>query len=183
MADAEKTPAQPQLEDSQWWPQNFQRNQAFLKDGAPTVYNTALQPDQEAAFRQWVGANQVPFNPALPVSDYDMRGFWQALQQGNPIAQSAVDPNDQRLHYPDYWKTPYAATFSSESQWANPQTAPRWNGDLYQLPDGTVLWNDQAQQWVGPNAPWAPRLDPMTQFLMQQRTMNPVLQLLMQGGM
>jgi hypothetical protein len=173
----------PELESSDYWPANLQRNQAFLNPAAPTVYNTALAPPQEAAFRQWVTANQVPFNPALPVSDYDMRGFWQALQQGNPIAQGAIDPNDQKMHYPDYWKTPYAATFSAESQWADPRTAPQWTGDLYHLPDGTVLWDDRAQQWLGPHPPWggAPSTDAIMNLFLQQRGVDPVLQALARG--
>jgi hypothetical protein len=175
----------PELEDSAYWPANLQRNQAYLKPDAPTAYNTPLAPPQEAAFRQWVAANQVPFNPALPVSDYDMRGFWLAKQQGNPLAVEQVDPNDQRVHRPDYWKTPYAATFSAESQWADPRTAPQWTGDLYHLPDGTVLWDDKAQQWLGPHAPWggAPSTDAIMQLFMQQRGVDPVIQALTRGAL
>lgn len=144
----------PELEDPQYWQRNFQRNQAWLRPGKH-VYSTPLQPAQEFQFRQWLRQNKVPFDPSLPTSDYDMRGFWSALQRGDPVAKSAVDPNDNLTHYPDYWKTPYSPTFSAESQWANPQVAPRWTGDLYHLPDGQVLWNDKLQQWTGPNAPWS----------------------------
>jgi hypothetical protein len=109
------------------------------------VYNTQLPADAEAKFRAWTTQNGVPFNPDAPVSDYDMRGFWKALQSGDPKASSAVDPNDNRLHYPDYWKTPYHATFSNESQWATPD-APRWN-DKDQLIDksGKVIFDDRAR--------------------------------------
>jgi len=144
----------PELEDSAYWQRNFERNQAWLAPGQH-VYNTALSPEQEAMFRGWVTQNNVLFDPNAGITDYDMRGFWLARQQNDPRAVESVNPNDQQVHRPDYWKTPYSATFSSESQWANPQLAPRWNGDLYQLPNGTVLWNDQTQTWVGPNAPWS----------------------------
>jgi hypothetical protein len=145
----------PELEDSQYWPRNFERNQQWVRPGTGS-YNTQLSSDEEKQFRGWLKDNKVPFQADEPVTDYDMRGFWRGLQAGNPIAQSAVDPNDKLLHYPDFWKTPYSATFSAESQWANPNTAPRWLGDNYVLPNGTVLWDDKAQKWVGPEAPWSP---------------------------
>lgn len=73
-----------------------------------------------------------------------MRGFWQAMQQGDPRATSAVDPNDQRMHYPDYWKTPLHKTFSNESQWA-PANAPRWtDDDKLVTPGGRVVFDDKA---------------------------------------
>jgi hypothetical protein len=152
-----KAQAQPELEDQRFWGANLQRNRAFLNPGAAAPYNTALPPAQEAQFRAWLTENQVPFNPDLPVSDYDMRGYWAALQSGDPQAKQAVDPNDNRPHFPDYWKTPLSPTFSSDSQWANPATAPRWEGDNYQLPNGQILWDDKAQKWLGPNPPWGPQ--------------------------
>jgi hypothetical protein len=124
---------------------NYERNKAFTKQGAAN-FNTDLG-DKEPQFRQWVKDNKVPFDPdAKGPTDYDMRGFWQALQADDPKAKSAIDPNDQRLHYPDYWKTPYHETFSNESQWADPKTAPAWNDkDQLVSPDGKVLFDDRAQ--------------------------------------
>jgi hypothetical protein len=107
-------------------------------------YNTQLDPLDEMAYRQWVKDNNVPTNPdAIAPQDYDMRGFWQGLQQQNPRAQSAVDPNDSRLHYPDFWKTPLHQTISNESQWAGPN-APSWTDDdkLVQ-PNGRVVFDDR----------------------------------------
>jgi hypothetical protein len=116
-------------------------------------YNTQLDPGQEQFFRQWVTQNKVPFNPDnISLQDYDMRGFYQGLQQQNPKAQAAVDPNDSRLHYPDYWKTPTHQTFSNESQWA-PATAPQWNpNDQLVSQGGRVMFNDKANQGVDPNS-------------------------------
>lgn len=95
-------------------------------------------------FRNWVADNKVPFNPSAPASDYDMRGFYQALQQGNPIARSAVNPNDNRMHYPDYWKNPEHQTFSSESQFAGPD-APSWiNDSQLAAPSGRILYDEKA---------------------------------------
>lgn len=156
----------PELEDPQFWENNFARNQGWIAAGHHQ-YNTPLTAEQEAGFKQWLKANNVPFNPALPYSDYDMRGFWKAMNSGNPIAVGAIDPNDKKLHYPDYWKTPYSATFSAESQWANPLNAPVWKDDQYTSPSGQVLWNDKTQKWVGPNAPW----QPSDKSLLRQSTM------------
>lgn len=108
-------------------------------------YNTPLNPLDEFAFRQWVADNKVPFNPdSTQPQDYDMRGFWQGLQQQNPKAISAIDPNDSRLHYPDFWKTPIHETFSNESQWAS-ANAPQWTPtDQLAAPNGRVLFDDRA---------------------------------------
>lgn len=108
-------------------------------------YNTPLNKLDEMAFRQWVQDNGVPFDPnSTAPQDYDMRGFYQGLQQQNPKASSAIDPNDGRLHYPDYWKTPTHQTFSNESQWA-PIGAPSWN-DKDQLVSrgGRIVFDDRA---------------------------------------
>jgi hypothetical protein len=121
---------------------HYKRNSAYAKKQAS--YQTELPADQEKQFLAWLAANKVPFNPADPKSDYDMRGFWAALQKKDPKATSAVDPNDNRLHYPDYWKTPYHETFSNESQWAA-KGAPAWNDkDQLVMPDGTVVFDDRA---------------------------------------
>ena len=77
----------------------------YAKPGA-SGFNTQLDPLNEMAFRQWVARNKVPFNPDKEMTDYDMRGFYQGLQQQNPRAISSINPNDQQLHYPDWWKTP-----------------------------------------------------------------------------
>ena len=122
---------------------NFERNKAWLKPGA-SDFTTDLG-SKEPQFRQWVKDNKVPFDPnAKGPQDYDMRGFWQGLQSGDEHAKSAIDPNDNKLHYPDYWKTPYHETFSSESQWAAPN-APKWN-QQDQLIDqtGKVIYDDRA---------------------------------------
>ncbi len=63
-----------------------------------------------------------------PRADYDYRGYWQAYKNNDPITKQAMNPNDQSLHYVDKWKTPYHESFSNESMYANPLTAPRWQG-------------------------------------------------------
>jgi len=131
----------------------FTRNKAWAKPAES--YLTSLPPEQEKSFQDWVKANGVPFD-AAPTADYDMRGYWEALQAGDPRAKTATDANDQKLHYPDYWKTPYHKSFSNESRWAT-EDAPRWN-DKDQLvgKDGTVIFDDRAQAAKqGAAKPWS----------------------------
>jgi hypothetical protein len=112
------------------------------------TFNTPLGQLHEMAFRQWLTQNQVPFNPSAGTTDYDMRGFYQALQQGNPVAQTAVNPNDQQMHYPDFWKTPLHQSFSSESQWARPG-APQWiNDSQLAAPNGKVVFDERAPRGI-----------------------------------
>jgi hypothetical protein len=115
-------------------------------------YNTPLSPLDEFAYRQWVQQNNVPTNPlSTAPQDYDMRGFYQGLQQGNPRAQSAIDPNDGRMHFNDFWKTPSHPKFSNESQWAEP-SAPQWADNPFNqliTQGGRVLADDRAQNTGG----------------------------------
>jgi len=110
-------------------------------------YTTQLDPLNEMAFRQWVTNNNVPFDPNAGVTDYDMRGYWQALNNGNPMApQTSLNLNDGQQHYTDYFKTPLHKSFSSESKFAGPD-APSWIND-HQLaaPDGRIVFDERAPQ-------------------------------------
>lgn len=126
--------------------QVYARNAPFVAPGKHD-YNTRLDPEQERQFRAWVAQNRIPFDVNAEQPDYDMRGFWLAKQRGNPVAVGAIDPNDRRMHFPDYWKTPYDATFSRESQWANKATAPVWRQNDLTLPGGTVIFSDKLHKW------------------------------------
>jgi hypothetical protein len=118
----------------------------------PANYNTQLPSLQEMQFLNWLQQNKVPFNPNASQSDYDMRGFYQALQQGNPAATTAINPNDNQMHYPDYWKTPMHQTFSAESQWA-PASAPQWvNDSQLAAPSGKIVFDEKLA-----NAPTTPQ--------------------------
>lgn len=128
--------------------QNFDRNKAWAKPGP---YSTTLRPSQEQQFQQWLKDNKIDLSQHEPA--YDMRGFWAAQQAGDPNAKSGINPNDKQIHYPDRWKTPYAATFSNESIYAQP-SAPRWqhqggNYWNYVTPEGHVIFDDQAGRWYG----------------------------------
>jgi hypothetical protein len=100
-------------------------------------YQTALTPQQEAQFQNWVKQNNVPFDPG-PYADYDMRGFWKGMTTGDPRARTGISPYDKQLHFTDTWKTPYHRTFSNESIYA-PKDAPHWEGDRLIDKDGKVV--------------------------------------------
>lgn len=124
--------------------QILSRNQQYIKPDAGSDYQTTLPPNDEAAFRKWVSTNKIPFDPNDKKSDYDMRGFWAALQAGDPRAKQAIDQNDGKMHFPDYWKTPYDLTFSKQSKFAGPN-APDWNDkDQLVTADGKVVYDDRA---------------------------------------
>ncbi len=123
--------------------QYYQRNMQYAKPSR-IGYITQLSEKETIPFLKWTRDNKVPYDRSQQ-ADYDMPGFWRALTSGNQLAKTAVDPNDNRIHYPDYWKTPYHQTFSNESQWATPG-APSWNEhDQLVLPNGRVIFDDKAQ--------------------------------------
>lgn len=112
-------------------------------------FNTALDPGMEEFFRMWLAHNKVPFNPqAEGPQDYDMRGFFRGLMQGDPRARSSVNGNDGQMHYPDFWKTPLHATASNESQWM-PASAPQWTPQDTLAQAGRVLFDERAVQPFG----------------------------------
>jgi hypothetical protein len=98
-----------------------------LRYALPGPYQTQLGTLDEADFQQWVRDNRIPFDSS-PSADYDMRGYWQGLVNGDPRATR--DPETR--HFPDTWKTPFHKSFSDESIYAGDQ-APHWYG--YQLID------------------------------------------------
>jgi hypothetical protein len=119
--------------------------QRYAADPARTDYNTALPLMDEFTFRKWLAANNVPFDPNAAQSDYDMRGFYRGLMQGHPRATQGVNPNDQRMHYTDYWKTPYHQSFSGESQYAAPN-APQWiNEHQLAAPSGRIVFDERKE--------------------------------------
>ncbi len=97
------------------------------------MFNTPLDPASEQRFQAWVKYNKVPWQDS-PTSDYDMRGFYQANQRGDPNATW----NGPGSHFPDTWKTPFHKTFSNESIYAG-QNAPHWVGNRLVDLQGKVL--------------------------------------------
>lgn len=107
-------------------------------------YVTPLTAQEQPAFNAWVQKNNVPYDPSQ-TADYDMPGYWKALMAGDPQTQTSINQNDNQLHFPDYWKTPYHQSFSNESKYAKPN-APKWN-DQDQLIDsaGRIVFDERAQ--------------------------------------
>lgn len=99
----------------------YKHNAPFATGGP---YQTKLAPNDEASFRQWAASNRVPFNPDDAKSDYDMRGYWNAMRAGK-----AEPWKGEGSHFPDTFKTPYDTTFSGESKYAKPGTPFSWQGD------------------------------------------------------
>ena len=127
----------------------YAKNRQYIKQGVgESDYYTKLPPDQEKQFQQWVKENDVPYKPGLPASaagnrDYDMRGFWKGLQEGDPHAKNAIDPNDGKMHYNDFWKTPYHESYSRQSKFATPD-APDWDKeDRLVDKNGKVIYDDR----------------------------------------
>lgn len=122
--------------------QVFAGNQQYAAQPGRTNYDTQLPQMDEFQFRQWLQDKQVPFNPNAAGQDYDMRGYWQGLQQQNPRAMSGMNANDGQMHYSDNWKTPYHQSFSNESRYAAPN-APQWVNDTQlAAPNGRVVFDE-----------------------------------------
>lgn len=82
---------------------------------------TLLPPAEEAAFQQWVKANNIR-DLDHPDSFYDYRGFWKATQ-------GAAHPPGSVQHFPDTYKQYGHPTFSVESRYAQPGEGGVWVGD------------------------------------------------------
>lgn len=120
----------------------LKRNLQYAK---PNWKVTTLPADQEKAFQEWVAKNKVPFDIKDKYPDYDMRGFYSALMAKDKRAAAAINPTTKTMHYPDYWKTPYHESFSSESQWAA-KGAPSWKDNKLVAPSGEVVFEDKPGQ-------------------------------------
>lgn len=122
-------------EGPQYYDAAYAHNQQFA---LPGPYQTQLSPEQEGSFRAWVTQYGVPFDPAAPVSDYDMRGYW--LESGGAPFQGG--------DFPDTYKTPYDTTFSSESKYATPDNPFHWQGDnqLIDRRDGSLIFSRSANR-------------------------------------
>ena len=116
----------------------------------PGPYVTQLPSMDEPRFQSWIKQNHIPWMD-VPNADYDMRGFWQAAQRGDPNASTQVNREDQRIHFPDTYKTPYHKTFSRQSEYALP-TAGDWVGDVFAPPNvntAAPIFNTRIQQSMG----------------------------------
>jgi hypothetical protein len=95
------------------------------KNSPQRSWVTKLPEWEQQPFMDWVQQNQVPYDPS-PYADYDMPGFWRALQAKDPRAVSGMAP-DGRLHFTDAFKTPYHKSFSNESRYSTSPNDPNWD--------------------------------------------------------
>lgn len=108
-------------------------------------YQTNISPENEQQFRQWIIHNNIPFDPTERTPDYDMRGYWTAMMNGD--VRALRDPVSG--HFPDTWKTPYHRTFSNESVYANKDTA-HWEGNKLVNPRGEVVYDENEDSDLAP---------------------------------
>lgn len=123
----------------------------------PYPYQTVLEPSQEANFQSWVKQNKVPWQDT-PTADYDMRGYYKAMQSGDPLARQASN-----MHYPDTYKTPYHKTFSNESKYAT-QDAPSWQGNRLVDNRGNIVADENPIKISLPKGHQPLNLKPLTNF-------------------
>jgi hypothetical protein len=50
-------------------------------------------------------------NPDDPEHYYDYRGFYKALQAGEPAAKTSINKEDGLVHFPSIWKEPGHPTY------------------------------------------------------------------------
>ncbi len=115
----------------------------YVKPSLNGNYTTQLDPQSEVKFQQWVKQNKVPWQDT-PNADYDMRGFWKKAQANPGMQMTAINPNDNQVHYTDEFKTPYHKSFTRESMYALPN-APKWINN-HQLADeqGHIIFDELA---------------------------------------
>lgn len=126
-------------EGPQFYGPAFAHNQPFATGGS---YTTQLSPAEEQQFRAWLNQTGNPsrFDPNARIADYDMRGYWRDIASRGQN-RSAINPTDNRLHFPDTYKTPYDTTFSGESKYAQPGTPFAWMGnDLIDQRTGQTIF-------------------------------------------
>ncbi len=113
LAAAKQTP-EFSTEGPKLYGEAYRHNAPYAVDGP---YQTPLAPGEERKFEHWLGAHDVPFDPAAKRVDYDMRGYFKA------------GGRDATGHFPDTFKTPFDTSFSSESKYATPDNPLDWKGN------------------------------------------------------
>jgi hypothetical protein len=110
---------------------------------------TALTPDEEAQFQQWIRANNIK-DLDHPDSRYDYRGYWKATggaprQPGLMLSNGRTGPIG---HLPDTFKQHGHESFSQESQYSRgPFDGGMWVEDtLVQPPPMTASHTTPEQE-------------------------------------
>lgn len=97
----------------------------FAKSSNPSDWITKLDPKAEASYQKWAkGVGQDPNG-----KDYDLRGYYKDIVSKGQN-QQALNPSDNKMHFPDTYKTPLHESFSGESRYADPKkNPPAWAGN------------------------------------------------------
>ena len=97
----------------------------FAKSSNPKDWTTKLDPKAEAGYQKW--AQSVGQDPNG--KDYDLRGYYKDIASKGQN-QQALNPSDNKMHFPDTYKTPLHESFSGESRYADPKkNPPAWAGN------------------------------------------------------
>lgn|ERR1700688_1154106 len=108
---------------------------ASVQQGQPPTWPLTDQERQQ--YNSWVIQNNVPIS-----DDYNMEQFYK--ESLNPLSgiSSSINPNDGQMHYPDNFKLPNHPTFSTQSNYYNPETmpdTPTWQGGPIDTPQSQAL--------------------------------------------
>lgn len=118
--------------------------------------NTRLSSAEEVNYQMWRLQHNVPES-----NDYNMRGFYKSQSLAGAKA-AGLNANDGQMHYPDTFKLPNHATFSTDSGYYDPTTMPQtptWEGGR--------IGNTGAESWtlrrpngavVASEAPWLKKM-------------------------
>lgn len=143
-------------EGPRFYKRAYKHNRPFAIDGPDAwdyPYQTGLTDALERLFEKWVNSNDVPFDMAARLVDYDMRGYWLKTR-GKGWHQGS--------HFPDTYKTPYDTTFSHESKYATKDNPFYWRGDrLIDIRDGSVVFAAGGGLISGPGGPKGDRIPAM----------------------
>lgn len=111
-------------------------------DHAANPYQTRLSPSAEREFQLWSRTATDVHGAPPPANEYDLRGYWQALQSGDLAAPAAGKPHA----LPGTWLTPRSPDFGPDSIYH-----PAYGGDVVDTRGGY----DRSR--VRSDAPVAPR--------------------------
>lgn len=108
-----------------------------FKDAVPFAtggpYLTQLTSNEQPKYEAWLNSigrgTDSGYGPySGPNAIYDMPGYWRDVaSQGQN--RTAVNPADEKLHFPDTYKTPYEPGFSAESKYATKDNPYKWYGE------------------------------------------------------
>ena len=115
---------------------------AFRSAIKPADYTTQLNPNEQAAFNNWVSdmRSKGAIHANDQFQDYDMQGYWK----NEVLNNTNLANGNAQAHFTDKYKMPNHPTFSNESMYYNTANSPyagSWQGENFVSPV-----NPQAEQ-------------------------------------